>query len=129
MAKAQITFSQMIQDSQDYGSTDEHMVSRVFFDLAVQGKVYSGLFANVKQTVGSSFENAPLEVSRPIGYDGPFNYHAFQNAVEQYYRSNIGASGRGIGIAGDVSNLRMRNNRFVRPHQVEIEIEAENKSW
>lgn len=28
---ARITFHKLIQDSQDYGSDDEHMVSRAFF--------------------------------------------------------------------------------------------------
>lgn len=34
--KAQITFKRLVQDSQDYGSDDEHMVSRAFFDMKIE---------------------------------------------------------------------------------------------
>jgi hypothetical protein len=33
--KAKVTFRKLIQDSQEYGSNDEHLVSRVFFDLEI----------------------------------------------------------------------------------------------
>ena len=33
MAKVKITFHKCIQDSQEYGSNDEHMVSRIFFSI------------------------------------------------------------------------------------------------
>ena len=32
---ARVTFYKCIQDSQDYGSDDEHMVSRIFFFLEI----------------------------------------------------------------------------------------------
>jgi len=35
MSKAKIIFYKCVQDSQDYGSDDEHMVSRVFFNLEI----------------------------------------------------------------------------------------------
>ena len=63
MATTRIYLHQLIQDSRDYGSNDEHMVSRVFFDLEVDGKRYTGLHADIKQTVGSLFEtpNSAIE--------------------------------------------------------------------
>lgn len=35
MSKAKIIFHKCVQDSQDYGSDDEHMVFRVFFNLEI----------------------------------------------------------------------------------------------
>jgi len=35
MSKAKVIFHQCIQDSQEYGSDDEHMVSRIFFILEI----------------------------------------------------------------------------------------------
>ena len=67
-----VKFNSLLQDSQDLGSDDEHMVSRVFFDLEFRGETFIGLHADVKQTVGARFESAPLEVSKPDGYHGPF---------------------------------------------------------
>jgi hypothetical protein len=121
MAKAKVLFRELIQDSQEYGSNDEHMISRVFFDLEIDGVRHEGLYANVKQAVGSSFESAPLEVSSPTNYKGPFNFEAFRDAVEGYYRGLVGSQGSGIRISGG-SNIRMKNNRFVSSAKSEFEV-------
>ena len=130
MTNAAVNFTHMIQDSQEFGGNDERIISRVFFSLTVKNKSYPGLYANIKQTIGSAGMNAPLEVSNPIVYEGPLNYQAFRDAVERYHRSRIGPQGRGIRIgAGAISNLRMRNNTFRGPHTEEFEVEADNKAW
>jgi len=128
MTIAKLYLQRLIQDSQDYGSNDEHMVSRVFFDLEIEGARHSNLHADIKQPVGSSFESAGLEVSNPSGYKGPFNYEAFRTIVEQYYRSLIGSGGSGIHISG-CSNVRMRNNTFIQPAVAEFEIQATGGPW
>src|SRR4030042_1205281 len=58
-AKTKVSFTKCIQNSQDYGSTDEHMVSRLFFDLAIGDKRHSGLCVDIKQAVVGDFEKAP----------------------------------------------------------------------
>lgn len=128
MATTRIYLHQLIQDSRDYGSNDEHMVSRVFFDLEVDGKRYTGLHADIKQTVGSLFETAPLEVSKPANYNGQFNHQAFQEIIERYYRGLVGAQGRSIRIEG-ASNIRMRNNRFVHAKVAEFEVQVAGGPW
>ena len=114
MPKATVKFSHMIQDSQDYGSNDEHMVSHVFFDLTVGDKRYPGVHAIVKQTVGASFESDPLEVSPPVGYKGPMNFDAFRKAVERYCRSSVGSTASGMRSSGGAKNIRLRDNRFTK---------------
>jgi hypothetical protein len=128
MANARVIFRELVQDSQELGSDDEHMVSRVFFDFEFQGKVEHGLHADIKQSVGSSFEASPLEVSKPADYKGPFNFEAFRDAVEKYYRGLIGAQGRGIQVTG-ASNVRMRNNRFAQTTTVEFNVEPSGGPW
>lgn len=120
--------ARVVQDSQDYGSDDEHMVSRVFFDLDVDGVRHTGLHADVKQPVGGSFDDGPLEVSRPFGYNGPLSYETFRRAIEQYYRGLVGATGTGIHIVGG-SNIRMRNNTFIQPEVFELEAEPPGGGW
>jgi len=129
MTKAHVTFRRLVQDSQDYGSNDEHMVSRAFFDLNIDSKDYQNLSVDIKQQVGSNFETSPLEISKPIGYDGPFNHQAFRDAVENYYRSLVGSTGSGIHIAGGASNIRMRNNTFVQEMRVEFNINKDGPAW
>ena len=120
---AKVTFMRCIQDSQDYGSDDEHMVSRVFFDLKVGGKVYPGLHADLKQVVGSSYETGDIEVGRPEGYRGPFNHMAFRDAAERYFRSLVGSTASGIRIQGG-GKIRMRNNTFMMARVENCEIEG-----
>jgi hypothetical protein len=127
MAKAKVTFHRLIQDSQDFGSDDEHMVSRAFFTLEVNGAKHD-LSADIKQTVGSSYESGPIEVSKPNGYSGPFSHQEFQKAAETYYRSLVGSSGSGIRIQGG-ANIRMRNNTFVKQAEFEFEVGKESPAW
>lgn len=128
MALAKITFYKLIQDSQEYGSDDEYMVSRAFFNLEIEGKKYFDLYVDIKQTVGTNFETAPFEIGIPHGYSGPFNHVAFREEVENYYRSLIGLEGRGIHIEGG-RNIRMRNNIFIQEKIVEFEVSSDPAGW
>ena len=128
MTQAKIQLQRLVQDSQEYGSNDEHMMSRVFFDLEIDGTLHQNLYCDVKQMVGSSFETEPLEVSRPVGYNGAFNHDAFRNLIEQYYRSLVGLQGRGIRITGG-GNIRMQNNTFVQPCEAMFEVLVSGGSW
>jgi hypothetical protein len=59
-----VTFEKAIQDSQELGSTDEHMISRLFFKVRVDEQEFTGLHCRVKQMVGAQYESdSPLEVS------------------------------------------------------------------
>lgn len=129
MAKAIVSFRELIQDSQEYGSDDEHMVSRVFFDLQIGEAKHEGLYANIKQSVGGSFESSPLEVSLPGNYTGPFNSEKFSEAAEKYYRSLVGSQGSGIRIGEGVSNIRMRNNRYGKNMVFEFDISPSGAGW
>ena len=121
MPQGKLVFTKIIQDSQDYGSTEEHMVSRVFFDIVVGKEVHRGLYADVRQPVGESFEEGPLTVSFPPAIQGRVDFHAFSRHVEDYYRDAVGSRGRGIHIAGG-GNIRMRNNTFIIQKVVDIEV-------
>jgi hypothetical protein len=125
-----LTFHECVQDSQDYGSNDEHMVSRVFFTLEVDGKTVEGLHVDIKQSAGANYETGPIEVTPPHGahYRGPFNYAAFRDEVEKYYRGLVGAQGGGIRIVGS-TNVRMRNNRFMVSKTVEFEVGGQDAAW
>ncbi len=128
MGTATVIFRKCIQDSQEYGSDDEHMVSRIFFDLELDGKQFKDLYVDVKQSVGSRFESFPLEVGTPQGYKGPFNWDAFSDAVDDYYRNLVGARGSGIRIEG-ATDIRMYNNKFIQEKQVQFEVAGSEAGW
>jgi hypothetical protein len=119
MARFKVKFHRCIQDSQDYGSNDEHMVSRVFFSLDINGNREGDFSADLKQVVGSDFESGDIEVSAPHGYIGPFNHHGFADAATKYFRSLVGAKGSGIRIQGG-SNIRMRNNEYLKDAEFDL---------
>lgn len=111
MARVKLNFHECIQDSQEYGSDDEHMVSRIFFSIEVNGEQYEELYhTDLKQTVGGKFEETPIEVGLPHDslekpYTGPMNYEAFRKGTEDYYRNLVGSKGGGIHIGEGASNI------------------------
>lgn len=109
--KIKVIFNKLVQDSQEYGSNDEHMVSRAYFDLEIGGEKYPNLFTNIKQTVGSKLSDENIEVSSPVGYSGAFNYDGFRKAVIDYYGKCFGSQGLVRG-GGNVKGLRMYNNIY-----------------
>jgi hypothetical protein len=109
-----VRFHQLMQNSQELGSNDEHMISQVSFSLEVDGKAKGEFSATLKQTVGSEFNDANIEVSPPDGYDGDFDHNGFSDVARRYFTSSIGQQGRGIRIEGRPANLTMLNNRFDR---------------
>jgi hypothetical protein len=129
MGKGKIYFFKCIQDSQEYGSDNEYMVSRVFFNVDINGKVKNNLYSDIKQTVGSKYSREFIEVRLPDGITGPFNYEDFANAARDYYLQMCGPNAKGIKIEGNCSNIRMRNNTFLIPYTAEFDIVNPGISW
>ena len=127
--KARVDFTHILQDSQEIGSDNEHMVSRVFFNLKAGFLTHEGLYVDVKQIAGGEFESTPLEIGPPHGYRGPFNHQAFRDLVEQYYRNAIGSSGWAIRVAPGAKNIRMQNNMIRTPMSAEIELPDGPGGW
>ena len=128
MARVRVTLERCIRDSQEYGSDDEHMVSRVFFSIETEGRRSTG-YVDIKQTIGSDYEAGLIEVGGPVGYAGPFNHEVFQQEVTAYFRGCVGSAASGIRLGPGAKNIRMRNNTFVRRHAFEFEADARGQAW
>ena len=122
MNKATITFFKCIQDSQEFGSDNEYMVSRVFFSLEYDGIEKSYFHAQIKQAVGSSCNDNQIEVSLPEGITGPFNFNAFSDAAKAYYLRLIRPRGCFIKVGDSGSSIRTMNNTFQMSYVVEFTI-------
>lgn len=127
MAQVRAIFRECIQDSQEYGSNDEFMVSRVWVGIEVDGEDRGEYIADLKQTVGSDYETGAIEVGLPVEvgsggkkYSGPFSYDDFRRAAEQYFRQLVGPNARGIRLGGK-GKVRMQGNRFVMQSVAEFE--------
>ena len=122
MNKATVTFTKLVQDTQDLSAIDlnqNHMASKAFFTLEVNDKRYPDMSVVLRQPFGTDYTKEPIEVEKPSGsYTGNWNHNAFRDIVEDYYR---GAIGRAIGIRGG-PNIRMHNNtfEFFKGYQLDI---------
>jgi hypothetical protein len=109
MKTHELEIYQCIQDSQEYGSDNDHMVSRIFFTL--DGIKHA---CNIRQEYGSksSLSALQVEVEIPAELSGKINKAEFQEAVQFYYNRLIGSGGSGIYLGEDVTNVRMMDNIF-----------------
>jgi hypothetical protein len=118
--KALLIFNTIIQDSQEFGSSNQHMVSRVFFDLRIGADLHTGLAADVKQRVGDDHEHAPLDVSMPQSLAGSISYEDFRDFVERYYRDSFTPPTSSYGF-GPGTRIRIMHNVVNRRSVEEIE--------
>jgi hypothetical protein len=122
MARIAGEFFLFHQDSQEFGSDDQHMVSRVYFRMSVDGRPPAEFYVPVKLAVGGNYLAADqLEIGRPSGYGGTFNHDAFAAEVAKYVRTCVGPGARGINFAPG-SSVRMMDNRFVIRMPFEFEV-------
>jgi len=94
MTKYAVHFQQVIVRSQEAGSGDEHMVSRVGFVLDVDGQRKGAFYSDLKQTVGASMAPDAIEVGPPMGYSGRFDQNKFADEARKYFLEAVGPRGR-----------------------------------
>lgn len=118
MPHVAIQFVQMRQETQDYGSPDEHMLAHLTFNVAVDGEPAGQHTARVRLSPGGEYEADQLEVERPASYRGPMDYGQFRDAAAAYMKSKVGQSGGFIRMGPGVKNATMRNNTYTGPGPV-----------
>jgi hypothetical protein len=113
-----VRFSKLIQDSQDFGSTEDHMVSRVFFTLEIGGENLGPFYADLKQVVGGDFAHDEIEVGPPVGYEGTLDHQKFSDAARKYFSMLVGSQGSAVRVGPDARrsniHIRMRNGQITR---------------
>jgi hypothetical protein len=128
MPLVRINISHCIQDSQEYGSTDEHMVSRVFHRITVDGVPKGDSHCDIKQIVGATYSSEDMEVGLPYNHQGPFNHQVYTDEIKGYFSRLVNSSGATISL-GKAQKVRMRNNRFDIPYQFEFQAGRPTASW
>ena len=120
MPKALLIFNMIIQDSQEFGSNNMEMVSRVFFDLRIGSDLNTGFSADVKQPIGADHERDPLEISLPKSLVGAIHSEDLRDFVERYYRESLAPPTSSYGF-GPGTRIRMMHNVVSRRSVEEIE--------
>jgi hypothetical protein len=98
--KVTAIFGAIHQRSQETGVQFEHMIATIKCMIVHLGSP-TETYVEVKQITGSAFsEDNNIEVSRPIGYNGPLDYSEFVRAANEHYKKAVGPMGRGVKVSG-----------------------------
>jgi hypothetical protein len=124
MAKrVRVKLKRCIQNSHEAGSDDTHMISRVFYELVVNGNKQGSFYSDIKQSVGSEYDAEDLEVTAPHGYTGPINHERFAQGIRNYYQRLVGPKGSAPSYGGTKSVV-MKNKTIVMDTEFEFEADA-----
>lgn len=96
-----IIFHNVVQDELEFGSDDTRSVSRVFFDLEQDGKVYEGLHVDVEEPAGGTHQTDEIVVGKPQGMPASVDPESFEAAVRVYYQRLVNSAGYGKHLAKD----------------------------
>jgi ribosomal protein S10 len=121
-----ITFHKVDVFSQELGSTDEHLVSRVHGEMVLPGERAQRFTVNVKQVVGSTFDREHLEVM-----DAPrvLDAGAIRREVADYYLGCISTStGAAIRVTGGAL-VKLRNCSIGVPVTVSVPLAERSGGW
>jgi hypothetical protein len=89
--RVRVKLKKCIQNQHEVGSKDAHMISRIFYELVVNGKTQGSFYSDIKQPVGSEYVAEDLEVTAPNGYEGPFDQASFAKGIRNYYQRIAGS--------------------------------------
>ena len=118
MAKANVIFHALLFDPSGAGTDESHIVSKIVFDVELEGKIYSHLIADIKRPMTREVDDEALEVV----YDLPFVCNDFPAAAKMYYQTVLGPQGAMVTPSGP-KGLLMQNNVFRVEMAVNLEVE------
>lgn len=122
MPVATITFRRCLVNASACESDEDHVGSRVFFDLNIEGQAFGNVYVDVRQVIREGAEHEPLVVTPPQGYDGPFNFRVFQGLVAFYYRQAVG----GTWGMGGMQGLGRRLKDWAIEQEMRVEFEVDD---
>ncbi len=96
-----IIFHKVVQDGLEFGSDETRSVSRVFFDLEEDGKLFDDLFVDVEEPADGTHKTEDIVVGKPQGAPASLNYESFERAVCVYYQNLVTSAGYGKHLAKD----------------------------
>jgi hypothetical protein len=130
-----INFTRCEQQSQVFGTDNEHTIAKIFFTLwsgdDVNMKDARSLEAIINQPAGESFsfDTMPLVVVPPPELENEINYSEFRDKAEEYYR--FAFKNMGIGIGSGSRDILFGNNTIAIAHFVMIAKAdtSKNNAW
>lgn len=118
------------QIDQEQSPDSDHMVGEVYVRIrevdydpqakrvVAVTKEHKPTKCTVKQSVGDVFEPGSIEVSRPVGYSGPYNHENFAKGVQHFIALACRCiPGRPVALGKSVHEAwtMMKDNTVLRP--------------
>ena len=122
MKKAKMIFNKCVLDSKDFGSDEKNMISRVYYDLHVDGRTHRNLHTDIKQLAGSDLEGKITDMKNvPDDKVGINNKRKVYDLIEKYYRSLGGEHPKKLGL-GLTGNIRVWSLTVEKEKTEEFEV-------
>ncbi len=99
MMATRIIFHKVIQDGLEFGSDETRSVSRVYFDLEVDGELHKDLSVDVEEPADGTHKTEDIVVGRPQGVPTALDFASFERAVCVYYQNLVTSAGYGKHLA------------------------------
>ena len=136
MARLIVRVKYFVYNATEFGSNDDIIVSRIFYDMSVNGQKRGEFYSDLTHRV-DTLEPEAIEVTHPSGYTGPFNHvrckacmsacstvlidtkrmvgrPTFADKLIAYYQ---GIMSRSLGA----SSMQRANQRIIMPVEVEVQ--------
>ena len=112
MSRVRVHVTKCMQDTQD-GSSALSTTARVFFTIGTENGLPVEDYCDIRRIMSASHSSGQIDVSRPHGYQGPYNHQAFTNGIAAYYAKFV----------ADSKGTRPTNNTFEMTHEFVFEAE------
>lgn len=112
-----VVFDHVKQDAPAFGSTETRAVSRVFFNLEIDGEIHQDLHVDLEEAVGSTHQGEEMTVGKLEGV--AVDHEALAGAVRSYYWRLVNSAGYGKHLAKD-KGFRMQGDELGLVQVVEL---------
>jgi hypothetical protein len=117
------------QREQYYHGGNDYLEATVKLNISVNGDSQGNFASVVKLTVGDSFDDGSIEVTRPEGYTGPYDHVVFSRNIEGHYRWVLRQV---FGIAPKrkgPSDMTMTKNSYGFKGKFDFQAEGSTAGW
>jgi hypothetical protein len=130
MVKTTVIFRKIVGIDHQIGTEDQFMHAIVHFNLKVGNIDCGEMTVGVKQTAGSTFDEASFEVTTPHESIVRLNYEAFHTGVSAYYERFFNRRGTGaVSVENNTRNQNFIGCTYKEEYIIEFDVPDSGTSW
>lgn len=113
MSTVHVHVTKCIEDNQEGGSAAFSTTARMFFTIGTETGLLVEDSCDIRRIMRATQSSGQIDVSRPHGYQGPYDHLAFTSGIAAYYAKFV----------ADSKGTRPTNNTFEMTHEFTFEAE------